>query len=386
MSDVLLLAHNYVSPSLHEITWNNGGSVEDTGGICKRGVALKGKKDVKALITAVAFMAEDFYTLAGGTVRTFIPVARIKDGTFLMPRCPMVQPQPENIGYVLKENIEEAVKKHPDALVGTYINSNVAIAALEEVDFVYNGTVAAKLLSAIASEHPRKQCILAGDTAVTYSVKKAVQNKWPDFQVYGVPETCFCPTHKLIDPGDVMFAYEDAVQEVGEKDVLLDVHAEVDPRLIDFTIDHNGVVAGSGGMIEAALSATQKIIIVVTEEGAVSRIKSGAKGKKIVSFGANCPNMKLNSRDEHFWVFNDLKSLKSEPKIAAKFIVEKSEYPYYRFESVGEGKTVELGKDDILIGPCEIIVEEEIRKKAETHLQALLDPIKFAKELSEKLK
>jgi hypothetical protein len=71
-------------------------------------------------------------------------------------------------------------------------------------------------------------------------------------------------------------------------------------------------------------------------------------------------------------VKNALKIAKNDGEVAGRLIVKDTNYPYYEFEYVGGGRVIEKGNDNLILGPCEVIVEQTFIDSAVKSLEVLL--------------
>jgi len=371
MAKVITIAHNYQHPIVHQITRQNNGIIGGTTGICKAGREMRGKSNRTAVVCSVAFMVEDFITSSNGTVKALTPVARIKNGEYHTSRCPMIKEQKISRVTLKPKVIEDAAKKYPDAPMGVNINNCVAIKSREEVSFVFNATKAIHVLEEIAKSKESDVVVLVGNTNVNLYVKKIIEPKFPNFEIVSVPDNLQCPPHLQIAPGDIILPWENAVSKYGRENVGVVAHAENDPYLTDWILNNGGQISGSGGMFSTVKNSEKHVFIVATEEGLPERIRNEIPGKTIASPNVLCPNMKFIGRENGWWVKNAIKLAKKNGEVAGRLIVKNSTYPYYEFEYVGGGKVIEKGDNNLILGPCEIVVDQEIMDAAARSLETL---------------
>ncbi|MFQ5836368.1 MAG: quinolinate synthase NadA [Candidatus Bathyarchaeia archaeon] len=371
MAKARVIAHNYQDPIVHQIVRRNNGIIGGTTAICRAGKEMCDKSNETAVICSVAFMIEDFVTLSGGKVKALTPIARIKDGKYYVSRCPMIREQGSSLGTLKPEVIKNVAKKYPDAPIGVNINNCVAIKAREEVSFVFNATKAIHVLEEIARKKESDVAVLVGNTNVNLYVKKIIESKFPNFEIVSVPNSLQCPPHSQIGAGDIMLTWEDAVQEYGKENVGIVAHAECDPYLIDWILKNGGKISGSGGMFSAIKNSEKPAHIVATVEGLPKRMRNEIPEKTILSPNVLCPNMKFIGRDNGWWVKNAVKIAKNDGEVAGRLIVKNLSYPYYEFEYVGGGRVIEKSDNSLILGPCEIIVDQAFIDNAAESMQTL---------------
>jgi quinolinate synthase len=371
MANVFLIVHNYQPPTVQQIARQTNGLIAGTTGICKAGKQMRGRKDVTAVVCSVAYMVEDFVTLSHG-VKALTPVAWVRNGEYYMSRCPMIQEQNTSIGTLKPEVFEYIAKKYPDAIVGVNVNNCVAIKAREEVSFVFNASRGIAVLEKIAQSGEADTVVLVGNTNVSLYIKKTIQSKFSNLEIVLIPENLQCPPHLQIVAGDIMLTWEDAVRQHGKENVGVVAHAENDPYLLDWLPKIAGRVSGSGGMYRIVKDSEKPVFIVATVEGLPERIRSEIPNKTVISPRVLCPNMEFVGRENGWWVKNALKIAKNDGEVAGRLIVKDTNYPYYEFEYVGGGRVIEKSNDNLILGPCEVIVEQTFIDSAVKSLEVLL--------------
>lgn len=371
MAEVFLIVHNYQSPTVQQIARQTNGLIAGTTGICKAGKQMYGRKDLTAVICSVAYMVEDFVTLSGG-VKALTPIAWVKNGEYYMSRCPMIQEQNNSIGTLKPNVFEDIVKKYSDAKIGVNVNNCVAVKAREEVSFVFNASRGIAVLEKIAKNKEANTVVLIGNTNVSHYIKKIIESKFSNLEIILVPENLQCPPHLQIGAGDIMLTWEDAARQYGKENVGVVAHAENDPYLLDWLPKVGGQVSGSGGMYRIVKSSEKPVYIVATVEGLPERIRSEVPNKTVISPKVLCPNMEFVGRENGWWVKNAIEIAKNNGEVAGRLIVENSSYPYYEFEYVGGGRVIEKDNNNLILGPCEIIVEQAFIEGAVKSLEVLL--------------
>lgn len=324
-----------------------------------------------AVICSAAFMIEDFVTLSDGRIKALTPVAWIKNGEYFMSRCPMIREQGNSLGTLEPKVIDDVAKKYPDTPIGVNINNCVAIKGRKEVSFIFNASKAIQVLERIARNKESDTAVLVGNTNVNLYVKKTIGSKFPNFKIISVPNSLQCPPHLQIALGDVMFAWEDAVHEYGKENVGIVAHAENDHLLTDWVLEKEGQISGSGGMFSTIKKSEKPVYIVATVEGLPERVRNEISEKTIISPNVLCPNMKFIGRDNGWWVKNAIELAENKGEVAGRLIVKNSSYPYYEFEYVGGGRVIEKNDKNLILGPCEIVVEEAFIDNAAASMQTL---------------
>ncbi len=371
MAKTLAIAHNYQDPIVHQIVRQNNGIIGGTTAICRAGKEMRNKSNETVVICSVAFMIEDFVTLSGGGVKALTPIAQIKDGKYCVSRCTMIREQGSSLGTLKPEVIKNVAKRYPDAPIGVNINNCVAIKGREEVSFIFNATKAVHVLEDFAKKKESDTAVLVGNTNINLYVQKIIESKFPNFKIVSVPNSLQCPPHSQIGAGDLMLEWEDAVQKYGKENVGIVAHAECAPDLIDWVLKNGGKISGSGGIFSTIKNSENPVHIVATVEGLPKRVRNEIPEKIILSPNVLCPNMKFIGRDNGWWVKNAVKIAKNDGEVAGRLIVKNLSYPYYEFEYVGGGRVIEKNDNSLILGPCEIIVDQAFIDNAAESMQTL---------------
>jgi quinolinate synthase len=259
----IILAHNYQLPEVQDIADFSGDSL----GLSQE--AAETEAEV-ILFCGVHFMAE--------TAAILCP-----DKTVLMPDlnagCPMAN-------MITLRQLHEQKKKHPQAIVVTYINSKAEIKA--ESDYCCTSSNAIKVVQSIPSD---KEIIFIPDKYLGSYV--ASQTKRDLILWEG-----FCPTHRRILPEDIL--KKKALYPKAE--VL--VHPECIPEVIAMA----DRVLSTTGICKYVKESKSEELIIGTEIGILHRLKKENPGKKFypASELADCPNMKLNNLEKLLWSLEDL--------------------------------------------------------------------------------
>jgi quinolinate synthase len=259
----VILAHNYQIPEVQDIADFSGDSL----GLSQE--ASKTEAEI-ILFCGVHFMAE--------TAAILCP-----EKTVLIPDlnagCPMAN-------MITLRQLKELKKKHPGAIVVTYINSKAEIKA--ESDYCCTSSNAIKVIQSIRED---KEIIFIPDKYLgSYVASQTRRNLilWEGF----------CPTHRRILPEDIL--KRKALYPKAE--VL--VHPECIPEVIAMA----DKVLSTTGICKYAKESKSEEFIVGTEIGILHRLKKENPKKKFypASELADCPNMKLNNLEKILWSLEDL--------------------------------------------------------------------------------
>lgn len=259
----VILAHNYQLPEVQDIADFSGDSL---------GLSQEAAKTEAELIIfcGVHFMAE--------TAAILCP-----EKTVLIPDlnagCPMAN-------MITLRQLKELKKKHPEAMVVTYINSKAEIKA--ESDYCCTSSNAINVVKSILED---KEIIFIPDKYLgSYVASQTRRNLilWEGF----------CPTHRRILPEDIL--KKKALYPKAE--VL--VHPECIPEVIAMA----DKVLSTTGICKYAKESKSEEFIIGTEIGILHKLKKENPEKKFypASELADCPNMKLNNLEKLLWSLEDL--------------------------------------------------------------------------------
>jgi quinolinate synthase len=271
----IILAHNYQAPEVQDIA----DFVGDSLGLSQE--AAKTEAEVISFC-GVHFMAE--------TAAILCP-----DKTVLMPDlnagCPMAN-------MITTRQLKEQKKKHPQAIVVTYINSKAEIKA--ESDYCCTSSNAIKVVQAIPED---KEIIFIPDKYLGSYVASQTKRNLILWEGY-------CPTHRRILPEDIL--KKKALYPKAE--VL--VHPECIPEVIAMA----SKVLSTTGICKYVKESKSEEFIIGTEIGILHRLKKENPGKKFypASELADCPNMKLNNLEKLLWSLEDLVYKVEVPKEIAR--------------------------------------------------------------------
>ena len=262
--NAVILAHNYQRAEVQDIADYLGDSL---------GLSQQANKTDAEIIVfcGVKFMAE--------TAKILSPEKKV-----IMPReeagCPMAN-------MVTPEDVLELRKKHPNAKVVSYVNTNADVKAVTDV--CCTSANAVKVVKNIATN----EIIFLPDKNLGSYVKRFTDKKiilWNGF----------CYVHDRITKEEVL----SAKKKIPE--ALLLVHPECRPEVIDIADE----VFSTSGMIKFARESSAKSFLIGTEEGIIHRLKKENPTKEFYPAGMPkiCSNMKLTQLED---VYNALKEEKN---------------------------------------------------------------------------
>ncbi len=249
--NAIILTHNYQLAEVQDIADFVGDSLE---------LSIKAAETTADVIVfcGVRFMAETAYILS-------------PDKTVLLPSlesgCPMAD-------MADAPELKRLKKKHPRAIVVTYVNSSAEVKALSDIC-----VTSANAVGIVASLPQDREIIFVPDMNLGAYVQKATGRKmilWPGF----------CPTHMRIRA-------EDLKRRIAEfPDARVIVHPESRPEVVALANE----ALSTGGMLKYARQTDARKIIVATEVGMIYRLSKENPGKQFipVSEQAVCPNMKMH--------------------------------------------------------------------------------------------
>jgi quinolinate synthase len=274
--NAVILAHNYQLGEIQDIA----DYVGDSFGLSVR--AAETRAEV-IIFCGVHFMAE--------TAAIICPNKKV-----LLPDrnagCAMAN-------MITVRQLREMKRKHPNAVVVTYINSTADIKA--ESDYCCTSANAKKVVEVIPEE---KEILFIPDQHLgEYAARQTDRHLilWPGH----------CPTHTRILPEDITRLKK----EHPRAEVM--VHPECTSAVIDLA-DH---VFSTGGMIRHAPSSSATEFVIGTESGIIHRLRKENPGKRFyeASRFAVCENMKLINLEKVLWSLEDDQYLvKPDPGIAEK--------------------------------------------------------------------
>ena len=259
----VILVHNYQRGEVQDI----GDMVGDSLGLSREA----GATDAAVIVfCGVHFMAE--------TAKIVSPAK-----TVLIPDpnagCPMAN-------MVTERELAGWRRKHPDAIVVTYVNSTARVKALSDVC-----CTSANAVEIVRSLPPDREILFVPDRNLGRYAEKMTGRKltlWPGY----------CPTHARILPEHVERARAE------HPDAVVVVHPECSEAVIDMA-DH---VASTTGIVRFCRETTAREVIVGTESGILHRLRKENPSKEFypASPVADCPNMALTTLEKVLWSLEDM--------------------------------------------------------------------------------
>ena len=263
--NAIILAHLYQIPEVQEIADYVGDSYYLSQ------VARDAKEDL-IIFCGVKFMAESAKVLS-------------PDKTVILPApnagCPMAD-------MAEVEDVEEMIKKYPDAFKVCYINSSYEVKAL--CDASVTSSSALKIIKNI----PNKQILFLPDQNLGGYISEFFPEK--EFILW----RGFCPTHHRITAEDIIKAKEE------HPNVKVLSHPECSKEVRDLS----DYIGSTSGIINYATECEDKEFIIATEEGVLHQLKKKNPDKKFYFPEVMvCPNMKKTSLQD---VYDALDGKKEE--------------------------------------------------------------------------
>ena len=246
--NAIILAHLYQIPEVQEIADYVGDSYYLSQ------VARDAKEDL-IIFCGVKFMAESAKVLS-------------PEKTVILPApnagCPMAD-------MAEVEDVEEMIKKYPDAFKVCYINSSYEVKAL--CDASVTSSSALKIIKNI----PNKQILFLPDQNLGGYISEFFPEK--EFILW----RGFCPTHHRITAEDIIKAKEE------HPNVKVLSHPECSKEVRDLS----DYIGSTSGIINYATECEDKEFIIATEEGVLHQLKKKNPDKKFYFPEVMvCPNMK----------------------------------------------------------------------------------------------
>ena len=263
--NAIILAHLYQIPEIQEIADFVGDSYYLSQ------VARDAKEDL-IIFCGVKFMAESAKVLS-------------PEKTVILPApnagCPMAD-------MAEVEDVEEMIKKYPDAFKVCYINSSYEVKAL--CDASVTSSSALKIMKNI----PNKQILFLPDQNLGGYISEFFPEK--EFILW----RGFCPTHHRITAEDIIKAKEE------HPNVKVLSHPECSKEVRDLS----DYIGSTSGIINYATECEDKEFIIATEEGVLHQLKKKNPDKKFYFPEVMvCPNMKKTSLQD---VYDALDGKKEE--------------------------------------------------------------------------
>lgn len=272
--NAVILVHNYQRGDIQDI----GDYIGDSLGLSQQAH----ETDASVIVfCGVRFMAE--------TAKILSPEKKV-----LMPReeagCPMAN-------MVTPEDVLDMRKKHPEAKVVSYVNTNANVKAVTDV--CCTSANAVEVVKNIDAD----EIIFVPDRNLGAYVKRFTDKKmilWDGF----------CYVHDRISKEEVLSAKKKYPE------ALLLVHPECRPAVIDIADE----VLSTSGMLKFAKESNAESFLIGTEEGIIYRLKKENPDKEFYSAGTQkiCLNMKLTRLED---VYNALNEEKYEITLPGEIIV-----------------------------------------------------------------
>jgi len=272
--NAVILVHNYQRPEIYEVGDFMGDSLE----LSRKAV----NTDAKIIVfCGVDFMAESAKILN-------------PDKTVLIPdkiaSCPMAN-------MVTPEQVLEAKKKHPDAIVVTYINTTADVKAVS--DICCTSANAVKVVGSLKE----KEIIFTPDK----NLAAYVQSQLPDKKI--IPVEGYCYVHDKILAEDVKKT----------KELHPEAKVMVHPECRMDVIKEADAVCSTSQMIKYAKESSAKEFISVTECGMVNALKKEIPGKEFWAVGGTCIQMKKITLEKVYdCLLNESNPVEVEPEISEK--------------------------------------------------------------------
>ena len=263
--NAIILAHLYQIPEIQEIADYVGDSYYLSQ------VARDAKENL-IIFCGVKFMAESAKVLS-------------PEKTVILPApnagCPMAD-------MAEVEDVEEMIKKYPDAFKVCYINSSYEVKAL------CDASVTSSSALNIIKNIPNKQILFLPDQNLGGYISEFFPEK--EFILW----RGFCPTHHRITAEDIIKAKEE------HPNVKVLSHPECSKEVRDLS----DYIGSTSGIINYATECEDKEFIIATEEGVLHQLKKKNPDKKFYFPEVMvCPNMKKTSLQD---VYDALDGKKEE--------------------------------------------------------------------------
>jgi quinolinate synthase len=272
--NAIVLAHNYQPPEIQDVADRLGDSLD-----LSRYAAAASERVI--VFCGVHFMAE--------TAAILSPEKRV-----LLPDpkagCPMAD-------MMSADKLAALRKKHPGAIVVTYVNSTAEVKA--QTDICCTSANAVRVVNAVPAG---KTIIFGPDKYLGGWVAGRTGREMILWQGY-------CPTHQKIHPEHVL------EQRAAHPEAVVMVHPEVNPAVAAAA----DVVLGTGGMLAYVEKSPAREFIVGTETGMVYRLQKSYPDRRFFAATAHalCPNMKKITLEKVARSLEKLEPVVSvKPKIA----------------------------------------------------------------------
>ena len=257
---------------------------------------LKLKKEKNAIILAHLYQIPEIQEVARDAKEDLIIFCGVKfmaeSAKVLSPEKTVILPAP-NAGCPMAdmaevEDVEEMIKKYPDAFKVCYINSSYEVKAL------CDASVTSSSALNIIKNIPNKQILFLPDQNLGGYISEFFPEK--EFILW----RGFCPTHHRITAEDIIKAKEE------HPNVKVLSHPECSKEVRDLS----DYIGSTSGIINYATECEDKEFIIATEEGVLHQLKKKNPDKKFYFPEVMvCPNMKKTSLQD---VYDALDGKKEE--------------------------------------------------------------------------
>ena len=260
--NAIILAHNYMEPSVQDIADFVGDSLELS-------IRAKAAQMPTIVFCGVSFMAE--------TAKILSP-----DSTVIHPvpgaGCPMAD-------MASAKAVAEYRRNDPDTVLVAYVNTTAAVKA--EVDICCTSANAEKIIKSIPSD---KKIMFLPDRNLGANVSRSLgraMELWPGF----------CPTHNRILPEMI----EQARRAHPDAEIL--IHPECHPEVVELC----DAALSTGGMLRRVKESAAKEFVIATECGIVHRMEKENPDKQfyLIEPAPRCPNMKKISLEDILFSLRD---------------------------------------------------------------------------------
>ncbi|MDD5748749.1 MAG: quinolinate synthase NadA [Actinomycetota bacterium] len=247
--NALIFVHNYQRPEIHRIADFVGDSLD----LSRK--AAEADADV-IVFCGVHFMAETAFILSPEKI-VLLPDMRAG--------CPMAN-------MVSQDDVRMLRKKHPDAVVVSYVNTTAAVKA--ESDYCCTSANAGDVVRAVEGE----EVLFFPDRNLASYVARNVEKKI-------IPWQGFCPTHEQITREQIV----EVMQLHAGAEVI--AHPECTEEVLN--IAHH--IKSTSGMVDAAMKSNATEFIVATESGMIYPLECAVPEKRFYppSREPICSDMKL---------------------------------------------------------------------------------------------
>jgi len=252
--NAVILAHNYQRKEIQDLADHLGDSL----GLSR--IASETKADI-IVFSGVKFMAE--------TAKILSPNKKV-----LLPQqaagCPMAD-------MADVEDLKALKRKHPDAMIITYVNSTAEVKA--ETDVCCTSANAVTVVKKVKAD----KIIFAPDRNLAAYAQRFTEKKI-------IPWEGYCYVHEQFTPEDVKNA------KAAHPEAVVMVHPECPPEVINLADE----VFSTSGMITFARQNKAATYIVGTEEGMIYRLQKENPDKTFLSLGAAkmCRGMKVTHLED----------------------------------------------------------------------------------------